>query len=55
VACVAKLTEAALAQAQDRLHPDLDSRLMVASLVGLTLFPAAGAPSCARQGVRGSA
>jgi hypothetical protein len=26
------------------MHPDLDPRLMVVSLVGLTLFPAAGAP-----------
>jgi AcrR family transcriptional regulator len=34
----------ATAQAQGRLHPDLDPRLMVVSLVGLTLFPAAGAP-----------
>lgn len=34
----------AVAQAQGRLHPDLDPRLMVVSLVGLTLFPAAGAP-----------
>lgn len=34
----------AAAQAQGRLHPDLDPRLMVVSLVGLTLFPAAGAP-----------
>ena len=26
------------------LNPDLDPRLLVVSLVGLTLFPAAGAP-----------
>jgi len=34
------------AAAQDRgeLNPDLDPRLLVTSLVGLTLFPAAGAP-----------
>jgi len=34
----------ALAQQQGRLNPDLDPRLIVVSLVGLTLFPAAGAP-----------
>jgi hypothetical protein len=34
----------AAAQVQGRLAPDLDPRLMVVSLVGLTLFPAAGAP-----------
>ncbi len=34
----------AAAQAQGRLNPDLDPRLLVVSLVGLTLFPAAGAP-----------
>src|SRR5690606_39194362 len=34
----------AAAQAAGRLNPDLDPRLMVVSLVGLTLFPAAGAP-----------
>lgn len=34
----------ATAQAQGRLAPDLDPRLLVVSLVGLTLFPAAGAP-----------
>jgi AcrR family transcriptional regulator len=34
----------ARAQAQGRLNPDLDPRLLVTSLVGLTLFPAAGAP-----------
>lgn len=32
------------AQARGRLSTDLDPRLMVVSLVGLTLFPAAGAP-----------
>lgn len=32
------------AQAQGRINPDLDPRLLVVSLVGLTLFPAAGAP-----------
>ena len=34
----------AVAQAQGRLEAGLDPRLMVVSLVGLTLFPAAGAP-----------
>lgn len=34
----------ALAQAEGRLNRDLDPRLIVVSLVGLTLFPAAGAP-----------
>ena len=34
----------AAAQAQGRLNPDLDPRLLVVSLVGLTMFPAAGAP-----------
>lgn len=34
----------AAAQAQGRLNPDLDPRLLMTSLVGLTLFPAAGAP-----------
>jgi TetR/AcrR family transcriptional regulator len=34
----------ARAQAQGRLNPALDPRLLVISLVGLTLFPAAGAP-----------
>ncbi|TWT18549.1 TetR/AcrR family transcriptional regulator [Luteimonas marina] len=34
----------AQAQAQGRLNPDLDPRLLMVSLVGLTLFPAAGAP-----------
>lgn len=34
----------AVAQAHGRLDPGLDPRLMVVSLVGLTLFPAAGAP-----------
>lgn len=33
-----------LAQANGRLNADLDPRLLVVSLVGLTLFPAAGAP-----------
>ncbi|HEY0197199.1 MAG TPA: helix-turn-helix domain-containing protein [Rhodanobacter sp.] len=33
-----------LAQANGRLNVDLDPRLLVVSLVGLTLFPAAGAP-----------
>ena len=34
----------ATAQADGKLNPDLDPRLLVVSLVGLTLFPAAGAP-----------
>lgn len=34
----------AAAKSRDRLSADLDPRLMVVSLVGLTLFPAAGAP-----------
>ena len=34
----------AQAQAAGRLNPRLDPRLLVVSLVGLTLFPAAGAP-----------
>lgn len=34
----------AAAQRAGRLNPDLDPRLLVVSLVGLTLFPAAGAP-----------
>lgn len=34
----------AAAQARGRLNPDLDPRLLMVSLVGLTLFPAAGAP-----------
>lgn len=34
----------ARAQARGRLNPELDPRLLVVSLVGLTLFPAAGAP-----------
>ena len=34
----------AAAQAAGRLNPALDPRLLVVSLVGLTLFPAAGAP-----------
>lgn len=32
------------AQKQGRLNPDLDPRLLMVSLVGLTMFPAAGAP-----------
>lgn len=32
------------AQANGTLNPDLDPRLLLVSLVGLTLFPAAGAP-----------
>lgn len=32
------------AQARGELNPDLDPRLLMTSLVGLTLFPAAGAP-----------
>jgi TetR/AcrR family transcriptional regulator len=32
------------AQVQGRLNPGLDPRLLVVSLVGLTLFPLAGAP-----------
>lgn len=34
----------AVAQRAGQLNPDLDPRLLVVSLVGLTLFPAAGAP-----------
>lgn len=34
----------AIAQREGRLNPDLDPRLLVVSLLGLTLFPAAGAP-----------
>ncbi|MEO6263999.1 MAG: TetR/AcrR family transcriptional regulator [Luteimonas sp.] len=34
----------AAAQKQGTLNPDLDPRLLVVSLVGLTMFPAAGAP-----------
>lgn len=34
----------AAAQARGQLNPDLDPRLLVVSLIGLTLFPAAGAP-----------
>lgn len=43
---VPRLLAARFAQAQreGHLNPDLDPRLLVASLVGLTLFPAAGAP-----------
>ena len=32
------------AQAKGRINPDLDPRLLMVSLIGLTLFPAAGAP-----------
>lgn len=32
------------AQSKGRINPDLDPRLLMVSLVGLTLFPAAGAP-----------
>jgi AcrR family transcriptional regulator len=32
------------AQSRGELNPDLDPRLLMTSLVGLTLFPAAGAP-----------
>lgn len=32
------------AQARGELNPDLDPRLLVVSLIGLTMFPAAGAP-----------
>ncbi|MFD0739437.1 TetR/AcrR family transcriptional regulator [Lysobacter koreensis] len=34
----------AKAQREGSINPDLDPRLLVVSLVGLTLFPAAGAP-----------
>jgi hypothetical protein len=34
----------AAAQEAGELSPDLDPRLLVTSLIGLTLFPAAGAP-----------
>jgi AcrR family transcriptional regulator len=34
----------AAAQEAGELNPDLDPRLLVTSLIGLTLFPAAGAP-----------
>jgi len=34
----------AAAQARGRLNPDLDPRLLMVSLIGLTLFPAAGVP-----------
>ena len=37
-------TRFAEAQAQGRINPDLDPRLLMVSLVGLTLVPAAGAP-----------
>ena len=32
------------AQAAGQRNPDLDPRLLVTSLIGLTLFPAAGVP-----------
>ena len=32
------------AQRQGQLNPALDPRLLVVSIIGLTLFPAAGAP-----------
>ncbi len=43
---MARLMAARFAQAQEagRLNADLDPRLLVPTLVGLTLFPAAGAP-----------
>jgi AcrR family transcriptional regulator len=43
---VARLIAKRFADAQSRgeLNPDLDPRLLMTSLVGLTLFPAAGAP-----------
>jgi AcrR family transcriptional regulator len=34
----------AMAQKKGQLNPDLDPRLLMVSLVGLTMFPAAGAP-----------
>lgn len=34
----------AMAQEQGRINADLDPRLLVVSLIGLTMFPAAGAP-----------
>ncbi len=34
----------AVAQKKGQLNPDLDPRLLMVSLVGLTMFPAAGAP-----------
>ncbi len=33
-----------VAQEQERINADLDPRLLVVSLIGLTMFPAAGAP-----------
>ena len=41
-----RMLAARFAAAQDagQLNPDLDPRLLVTSLIGLTLFPAAGAP-----------
>lgn len=43
---IPQLMAARFAEAQRRgaLNPDLDPRLLMVSLVGLTLFPAAGAP-----------
>ncbi len=43
---VPRLLAARFAQAQQegQLNPDLDPRLLMVSLIGLTLFPAAGAP-----------
>jgi len=43
---LARMVAARFAQAQARgeLNPDLDPRLLMTSLIGLTLFPAAGAP-----------
>lgn len=38
------VTRFARAQAQGKLNPGLDPRLLMTSLIGLTLFPAAGAP-----------
>jgi hypothetical protein len=37
-------TRFAAAQQRGELNPDLDPRLLMVSLIGLTLFPAAGAP-----------
>lgn len=34
----------AAAQARGQVNPDLDPRLLMVSLIGLTMFPAAGAP-----------
>jgi len=41
---VAMAQRFAAAQARGRLNPALDPRLLMVSLIGLTLFPAAGAP-----------